>query len=61
VKQVDSEAAALMLGMTVNNFRVYVHRHPGQIRRQGRDGKGRAMYNLCDVERLMDTRLANAA
>lgn len=61
MKQVDTEAAALMLGMTVNNFRVYVHRHPGEIRRQDRDTKGRAMYNLEDLERVQDARTAKAA
>jgi hypothetical protein len=62
VTRVDTAAAAHMLGMTVNNFRVYVHRHPGQIRRQGRDSKGRAVYDLDDVERVQALRrLATAA
>lgn len=61
VTLIDTGAAAHMLGMTVNNFRVYVHRHPGEIRRQDRDIKGRALYDLDDVERIADTRLAKAA
>lgn len=56
MKRIDSEAAALMLGMTVNHFRVYVHRHPGEIRRVGRDRKGRTLYDLADVEAVQATR-----
>jgi hypothetical protein len=50
-----------MLDMTVNAFRVYVHRHPGQIRRVGRDRKNRALYDLDDVERVQELRRLTVA
>lgn len=58
---IDTEMAALMLGWTPNRFRVYVHRHPGEIPRRGKGEKGRAMYAYHDVESLAQSLLAEAA
>lgn len=58
---IDTEAAALMLGITPNAVRILAHRHPDRLPRRGRDTHGRTLYAVEDVERIIEARLEQSA
>jgi hypothetical protein len=55
VTLIDTGAAAVLLDTTPNAVRIMASRMPNLLPRQGRDAKGRTLYDLRDVEALAYT------
>jgi hypothetical protein len=56
VTLIDTEAVAIMLGITPNAVRILATRYSDRLPRHGRDARGRILHALEDVDRIVDGR-----